>query len=124
MDKEAIEKRIEDVFEQLAKEYDDEDITIADVKENMCLDYGANADRGFGFFIADGFPLEHIEKIDELDIFDDDLEASQYAELIGVKIAHDIVFDENSPYYYYNGTILDTKQNRRLYEQMKAEGDI
>jgi hypothetical protein len=121
MDKELIEQHINDVLEQLAKE---EQLNIEDIKEDLVLEWGKYGDKGFGFFFADGFPLEHIEKIDELNIFDSDLEASQYAELLGVKIAHDIVFDENSPYYYYNDTILDTEENRRLYEQMKAEGDI
>jgi hypothetical protein len=118
----------DDYEERIAQAYIDhaceEEKTIGQDKEDMFLNYGQYAGEGFGIFIADDFPLEHIEKIDELDIFDSDLEASQYAELLGVKIAHDIVFDENSPYYYYNDTILDTEQNRRLYEQMKAEGDI
>ena len=103
----------------------EEEKLIPQDMEDMRLCYGQYAEDGFGIFIADGFSLEHIEKIDELEgVFDSDLEASQYAELLGVKIAHDIVFDENSPYYYYNDTILDTEENRRLYEQMKAEGDI
>ena len=102
----------------------EEEKPIPKDREDMRKSYGEYAEEGFAIFVADGCPLEHIERIDELGVFDGDLEASQYAELFGVKIAHDIVFDENSPYYYYDDTILDTEENRRLYEQMKAEGDV
>lgn len=74
--------------------------------------------RGYGIFS----PFEHIERIDELGIYDSDLEASRQAEKDGIKIIHDLHF-ENAPLCYYNDTILDTELNRKILEKIEKDVD-
>lgn len=79
--------------------------------------------RGYGIFVSDDTALEHIERIDELEIYDGDLEASRQAEKDGIKIIHDLRF-ETAPLCYYNDTILDTKENRKNFKKLKKYVDM
>jgi len=115
-----IEKRIKSCIENFA-EFCEE--TVKETEENLVRDYGETAVRGYGFFICgeNEMPLEHIERIDELGIYDDDHEASRQAEKDGVKILE--THFVNEPFSYYNGTILDTESNRKLLETLQAENE-
>lgn len=69
-----------------------------------------DAERGYGIFTSDyGNGAEHIERLDCMMIFNSDAEAAEQAEKDGIKIIHDMEFDdENSAAY------IDTPENRKL----------
>lgn len=65
-----------------------------------------------------GNGAEHIERIDELDMFDSDFDAAKKAEEDGIPIIHDWTFPET-----HNAAYLDTYENRKIlfdfFESMK-----
>ena len=69
-----------------------------------------DAERGYGIFTSDfGNGAKHIERLDCMMIFNSDAEAAEQAEKDGIKIIHDMEFDdENSAAY------IDTQENRKL----------
>ena len=78
-----------------------------------------NAKRGYAIFTGDlGNGAEHIEKIDSIDAFESDEEAAKQAEKDGIKIIHDIKFDESNIGYY-----LDTPKNRQLLKELGYESN-
>lgn len=85
--------------------------------------YGETALRGYGIFVSgvNEMPLEHIERIDELGVYEDDLEASEQAEKDGIKILE--THFVNEPFCYYNGTIIDTEENRKMLENIQSENE-
>ena len=113
----TIENKIKNRIVELAIEdglsYDEECEVIKE-------EWGEDGLRGYGIFVSDDTALEHIERIDELGIYDSDLEASKQAEKDGIKIIHDLRF-ETAPLYYYNDTILDTEENRKILEKTLDE---
>lgn len=78
-----------------------------------------NAKRGYAIFTGTlGNGAEHIEKIDSMDAFESDEEAAKQAEKDGIKIIHDIKFDESDIGYY-----LDTPKNRQLLKKLGYESN-
>ena len=73
-----------------------------------------DAERGYGVFTSDyGNGAKHIERLDCMMIFDSDAEAAEQAEKDGIKIIHDMEFDdENSAAY------IDTPENRELLKNL------
>ena len=73
-----------------------------------------DAERGYGVFTSDyGNGAEHIQRLDFMMIFDSDNEAAEQAEKDGIKIIHDMEFDdENSAAY------IDTPENRELLKEL------
>lgn len=69
-----------------------------------------DAEKGYGIFTSDyGNGAEHIQRLDCMMIFATDGEAAEQAEKDGIKIIHDMEFDdENSAAY------IDTPENRKL----------
>ena len=68
-----VEKRLEKYFKSLAK---DENITVKEAKEIICSDWGKDGLRGYGIFVNDFLPnIQVIERIDEMDIYDSDIDA-------------------------------------------------
>lgn len=69
-----------------------------------------DAERGYGIFTSDyGNGAEHIERLDCMMTFESDGKAAEQAEKDGIKIIHDMEFDdENSAAY------IDTPENRKL----------
>lgn len=69
-----------------------------------------DAERGYGIFTSDyGNGAEHIERLDCMMVFESDGEAAKQAEKDGIRIIHDMEFDdENSAAY------IDTPENRKL----------
>ena len=113
-----IEKRIKDCIKNFAEFIEE---TEKDTEEILIRDYGKTALRGYGIFICGvrEMPLEHIESIDELGVYENDHEASQQAEKDGIKILE--THFVNEPFCYYNGTIIDTEENRKMLEDIQAE---
>lgn len=78
-----------------------------------------NAKRGYAIFTGTlGNGAEHIEKIDSMDAFESDEEAAKQAEKDGIKIIHDIKFNESNIGYY-----LDTPKNRQLLKELGYESN-
>lgn len=84
--------------------------------------------RGYDEFVfADvPTPLLHIEKLDDSGIFETDLEAAKQAEMDGTKIIHDIPIPDKSFCKPYEGTFVDTEENRNnlirfLLEEMSGK---
>lgn len=73
-----------------------------------------DAEKGYGVFTSDyGNGATHIERLDCMMVFNSDEEASEQAEKDGIKIIHDMEFDdENSAYY------IDTPENRKLLKDL------
>lgn len=69
-----------------------------------------DAHRGYAIFVNEfGNGAEHIERIDEMDVFDSDEEAAEQAEKDGIKIIRDMKFEGEDLQYY-----IDTPENREL----------
>ena len=73
-----------------------------------------DAEGGYGIFTSDyGNGVEHIQSLDCMNVFEDDAEAAEQAERDGIKIIHDMEFDdENSAAY------IDTPENRELLKDL------
>lgn len=90
------------------------------ITEEMILDaiedgwLRVDAEKGYAIFTSDyGNGAEHIQKIDFMNVFEDDAEAAEQAERDGIKIIHDMEFDdENSAAY------IDTPKNRELLKDL------
>ena len=109
-----IEKRIQ---EMLIREAEENECTVEEVKKILVEDWGIGGDRGYGIYISDDTELEHIERIDVLGVYDDDLEASMQAEKDGIKL---IPLEENPKEYPYNCyRFIDTEENRKALEEIK-----
>ena len=99
------------------------DMGLTKAKFDLVKSYGETALRGYGIFVSgvNEMPLEHIERIDELDVYDSDLEAREQAGKDGIKILE--THFVNEPFCYYNGTIIDTEENRKMLEDIQAENE-
>ena len=90
------------------------------ITEEMIMDAMDNgwtredAERGYAIFTSDyGNGAEHIQKLDDMDVFEDDEEAAKQAEKDGIKLIHDMKFDgENTADY------IDTPENRELLKDL------
>lgn len=73
-----------------------------------------DARRGYAICVSDyGNGAEHIEKIDIMDVFEDDEEAAEQAEKDGIKIIHDIELPEE-----HRAAYIDTPENRELLKSL------
>lgn len=73
-----------------------------------------DARRGYAICMSDyGNGAEHIEKIDIMDVFEDDEEAAEQAEKDGIKIIHDIELPEE-----HQAAYIDTPENRELLKSL------
>ena len=73
-----------------------------------------DAEKGYGIFTSDyGNGAEYIERLDCMMAFESDGKAAEQAEKDGIKIIHDMEFDdENSAAY------IDTPENRKLLKNL------
>ena len=93
---------------------------MREITEEMILDAiedgwaREDEEKGYAIFTSDyGNGAEHIQKIDFMNVFEDDAEAAEQAERDGIKIIHDMKFDdENSAAY------IDTPENRELLKDL------
>ena len=81
--KNNIEERIAQAIQEYADGYE---VSVDEAKEMLVEDYGKTALRGYLIGTADDCPELHIEKIDEMGVYADDLEAAEQAALDGVKL--------------------------------------
>lgn len=104
-----VEERIE---EAIKERMDDCECSYEEIKESIVEDWGEYGLRGYGIFTSDGTDVLHIEKIDELNIYDSDLEAAEQAEKDGIKIIHNVKIPKWMSLYWYKDTFIDTPENR------------
>lgn len=109
----SIEQRIK---EMLIKEAKENRCTIEEVKQMLIEDWGIGGDRGYGIFTSDKPKLEHIERIDELGVYDGDLEAGEQAEKDGIKLIPLELNPKKYPYQYYR--FIDTEENRKALKEL------
>lgn len=71
-----------------------------------------NAKRGYGIFSSPliGNGATHIERLDEMAVFENDMEAAIQAQRDGIKLIHDMEFERPEKHYCF----LDTPKNRKL----------
>lgn len=82
---------------------------VAEAMENGWSEEDAR--RGYSIFVSnDGIGAEHIEKIDEMDVFNSDIDAALQAQNDGIKILWDVQLGL---------CWLDTPENRKLLKKAK-----
>ena len=73
-----------------------------------------DARRGYAIFTNEfGNGAEHIERIDEMNVFESDEEAAVQAEKDEILLIHDMEFDDCDFQYY-----IDTPENRELLKEL------
>lgn len=73
-----------------------------------------DARRGYSIFTSDfGNGASHIERIDEMGVFESDDEAAEQAERDGIKIIRDMLFSEE-----HRANYIDTPENRELLKEL------
>ena len=108
------EQRIE---EMLIREPKANECTVEEIKRMLIEEWGTGGDRGYGIFVSDKPRLSHIERIDELGVYDGDLEAGEQAERDGIKLIPLELNPTEYPYQYYR--FIDTEENRKELEKIK-----
>lgn len=111
-----IENRIKEMLEEQAKEYG---CSIEEVKKILVEEWGIGGDRGYRICSNDDIPddLQVIEKIDELRVYDNDLEAAIQAERDGIKLIPITECTKKYPYCCYR--FIDTPKNRYFFEERR-----
>ncbi len=109
-----IEQRIK---EMLIEQAEANECTVEEVKQILIEEWGIGADRGYGIFISDKPRIAHIERIDELGVYDGDLDAGEQAEKDGIKLIPLELNPTEYPYQYYR--FIDTEENRKALEEIK-----
>lgn len=94
------------------------EITEGMIKEAMEAGWSEeDARHGYAIFSSDfGNGATHIERIDEMDVFDSDDEAAMQAEKDGIKIIRDLKFQSGHVANY-----IDTPENRELLKEFVEE---
>ena len=105
----SIDERIE---EAIKERMDDCECSYEEVKESIIEDWGEYGLRGYWICISPDTETLHIQKIDELNIYNSDLEAAKQAEKDGIKLIHDIDIPKEQVLYDYKDTFIDTPENR------------
>lgn len=117
--KEAIvNEKLLQFFNERAKE---ENCSISIIKECICNDWGFEGLRGYGIF-NNGVGFDNVLcicRIDEMDIYNSDIEAAKQAARDGIKL---IPYSEQPKCYPFKCyRFLDTDENRKhLKEACKA----
>lgn len=90
------------------------------ITEEMIMDAMDNgwtredAEHGYAIFSYDyGNGATHIQKLDCMDVFENDEEAAEQAEKDGIKLIHDMKFDDENTAAY-----IDTPENRELLKDL------
>lgn len=113
-----IEKKMKRCIIQYAKE---NEISVKEAKAIIMEDYGKYALRGYAIFESDDFSGEHIEKIDEMGIYEDDLEAGKQAEKDGISLIPAEELPKDYPYNCYR--FIDTPENREVIKKDYEENN-
>ena len=108
-------------------EYTRKKLTEQEIQEIMQEGWSReDIERGFGIFVNDAIMggAEHIEKIDDVGMYDGDSIAAEVAESeYGIKLIHDIPYDKIHDTDIAN--FVDNPENRELISKyLKKEYDI
>lgn len=105
------------INEMLKREAKSENCSVEEFKKILTTEYGKYASRGYGIFNSCDVAVEHIERIDVLNVYDGDLDAGMQAEKDGIKL---IPFDLNPKGYPYDCyRFIDTPENRKMLRHIK-----
>ena len=110
-----IDKRMEDGLKWFAHFCG---LPVKVVKETLIGGFGEMALRGYAIFgYADDIgDLEHIERIDEMEIYSSDIEAGKQAEKDGIKLIPYKEQPKRGAYKYYR--YIDNEDNRRKIKEI------
>ena len=119
-----VEKRLENYFKELATE---EEISIEDAKRITKSEWGKLGLRGYGIFLENG--IEVVERIDDMLIYDNDLEAGEQLKkdfengIVDVNIIDKSEYPQFYPLNCYH--IIDNKVNRdKLNEYIERNKEL
>lgn len=102
-------------IEKSAKE---DGISIKEEINFLKEEWGEYGHLGFGFFVSPDTNALHIQKIDEMNVFDSDWDAADYAETLGVKL---IPINQIANEYPYNCMrFIDSEENRNVLKNEKV----
>lgn len=118
--KSNVDKRIEEYFKETSEE---EGITVEEVQTRIVADWGKLGLRGYAVFQTDDVnpELKVIQKIDEMMVYDSDLDAGRQAQKDGIKLIPYRKQPKRYPYNCYR--FVDTENNRRLLKGI-MEGTV
>jgi len=110
----TVDERLNAYFEWYAKA---ENCTIEEAKEATREEWGENGLRGYAIFgNGDGFDdVECICRIDEMNIYDGDIDAAKQAAKDGIKLIPWKEQPKCYPFKYYR--FIDTPENRKALER-------
>lgn len=104
-----VDKKLKEYFAEYAKEVG---CTVEEAKEAIREQWGEYGLRGYAVF-SNGVSFEDVDcicRIDEMDIYDSDIEAAKQAARDGVKL---IPYKEQPKFYPFNCyRFIDTPDNR------------
>lgn len=98
MRKAELNRKLEDYFKQSAV---DCECTVEEMKEATKEDWGKEGLRGYGIFTDDYVDALHIQRIDEMDIYDSDIEAANQARKDGIHLIPYLLQPKSEPFRYY-----------------------
>ena len=109
------------VWDYITKRSEEENTSVSQILRDIEEEWGKSGLKGYCVFDYDSTGITRIEKIDEMGVFETDLEAAVQAEMDGIRLIHDVSIPDNHPLRSIAGTILDTPENRaRLREELGA----
>lgn len=112
-----VEQKLQEYFKETADEYFEGDIEEA--KQYIIDNHGEMGLRGYAIFTSDYTNAEHIERIDEMEIYDGDIDAAHQAKKDGIKL---IPWNEQPHRYPYNCMrFIDTPENREVLKKETKE---
>ena len=100
------------IAEMLKEQADERGCTVEQAKEALDIEWGEGGSRGYGVFFSNESEMTHIERIDELGVYDSDLEAGEQAEKDGMKLIPMNEIPDEYPINAYR--YLDNERNREI----------
>ena len=107
-------------YNQMMKSYDGDEKVI----ESIVHDWGVeDCNKGYAIFDYNGTDLLELCKIDDVDAFESDYDASIKAECDGIKIIPKDELPENMPFDMEHCRWIDTEENRNnIFTFQKNDG--
>lgn len=90
-------------------------------RQEIIEEWGEGSDKGYAIFESDNLPegLLHIERIDDLNMFNSDFDAADQAEKDGIKLIPQSEIPNEYPINAYR--YLDTPENREILNKYKKD---
>jgi len=98
MRRKELEAKLDTYFKWFAAE---ENCTVEEAKECIKTDWGKEGLRGYGIFTDQDVDALHIQRIDEMDIYDGDIEAARQARKDGILLIPYLLQPKGEPFGYY-----------------------